>query len=159
MKGIIIYSTKYGSVEKAAKILKSKLQDNIVLANVMKEKVPSLEEFDTVMLGGSIYVGKIQKKLTSYINQHISELLNKKVGLFICAGQEEVLQKELETAFPKELYDYAAAKEVFGHEINLEKATFFDKLVIRNMIGIKQSYSKIDQDRIENFAKKMLADG
>lgn len=38
MKGIIVYATKYGSVEKAAKILKSFLPENTVLVNIKSEK-------------------------------------------------------------------------------------------------------------------------
>lgn len=155
MKGIIIYSTKYGSVEKAAKILQSKLNIETSLVNVMKEKVPSLEEFDIVMLGGSIYVGRVQKQLTKYINEHLEELMNKKVGLFICAGQEAEVQKVLENAYPKDLYNHADAKETFGYEYNFEKASFIDKFILRKMAGVTSSVSNINSEKIEAFAKQM----
>lgn len=155
MKSIIIYSTKYGSVEKAAQILKSYLPENSVLVNVMREKVINLEEFDTVVLGGSIYMGKIQKKLTNYINSNIGKLLEKRVGLFVCAGEEdpEKQNKQLERVFSKELFNHAVTKETFGYEINFEKANFFHKLIFRSMSGIKESYSKINNDKIEKFAQ------
>ncbi|MDH7552618.1 MAG: flavodoxin domain-containing protein [Spirochaetota bacterium] len=61
MKEIIIYSTKYGSVERSAKMLKSYLPEDTVPVNVKNEKEVNIEDFDTVILGGSVYMGKIQK--------------------------------------------------------------------------------------------------
>ena len=155
MKGIIIYSTKYGSVEKAAKILKSFLSENTVLVNIKSKKDIDIKDFDTVILGGSVYMGKIQKELSNYINRNLSKLLKKRVGLFVCAGEEdpEKQNKQLERVFPKELLNQAIIKDTFGYEVNLEKANIFHKYIFRVMSGIKQSISKIDNDKIENFAR------
>ncbi|MFZ5639495.1 MAG: flavodoxin domain-containing protein [Bacillota bacterium] len=86
MRSLIIYATKYGCAEKAATILKSKMNGDVFLVNVMKEKVPGLDQYDNVILGGSIYIGKIQKALIKYIKSNLPSLLQKRVGLFICAG-------------------------------------------------------------------------
>jgi len=154
MKSIIIYATKYGSVEKAAKMLKSKMNSNVTSVNIMKEAVPNLDHYDIVILGGSIYVGKIQKKLTDYIAKHLPLLLNKKVGLFICAAQSEpVRTQELESAFSSELYNHATAKEAFGYEYRFEKLNFLDKLMVRVIAGVKTSQSDLCEEKIENFAK------
>ncbi|WP_141430796.1 flavodoxin domain-containing protein [Bacillus sp. 03113] len=156
MKTIIIYATKYGSVEKAAQILKSKMGGRVDLFNIMKESIPSLEKYDRVILGGSIYVGKIQKKLSNYTVKNLSTLLTKNIGLFICAGEKDsdVREKELIEAYPDELYQHATTKEIFGFEINYEKLNFLEKLVMRSK-GVKKSVSKIAEDKIEVFAKKM----
>lgn len=62
MKTIIIYTTKYGCAEKAAYLLRSKLGEGTEAVNLMHAKEPLLDKYDTVILGGSIYFGKIQKK-------------------------------------------------------------------------------------------------
>ena len=62
MKNLIVYATKHGTVKKCAEMLKVKLNGETVLANV-NEEVPDLDNFDNVILGGSIYIGKIQKRV------------------------------------------------------------------------------------------------
>lgn len=157
MKSIIIYTTKYGSVEKAAERLKSKMDGEVHLVNIMKEKSPALNEYDCVILGGSIYAGKVQKELTEYISQNVPLLLEKRVGLFICAGQPEPIKtQELQTSFPVELFEHAAAKDVFGYEYNFEKLNFLEKLVIRVVAGVKSSKFELSDEKIDHFAKQLM---
>lgn len=154
MRSLIIYATKYGCVEKAATILKSKMDGDVSLANIANKKVPTLDDYDNVILGGSIYVGKIQKLLTNYIKANLPILLHKRVGLFICAGQPEpVRTQELEQAFPAELYNHAAAKDVFGYEFRFDKLSFLDKLIMRKVAGVTQSISDLSEEKIESLAK------
>ncbi|MHB9142378.1 MAG: flavodoxin domain-containing protein [Paludibacter sp.] len=154
MRSLIIYATKYGCVEKAANMLKSKMNGEVFLVNITEEKVPSLDDFDNVILGGSIYIGKIQKTLTNYIKSNLPFLLHKRIGLFICAGESEpVRTKELAEAFPAELFNHAAAKEVFGHELCYEKLNVLDKLIMRSIKGVTKSSSDLSEQKIENFAK------
>lgn len=157
MKSIIIYSTKYGCTEKAAKILKSKLEGEVELRNIMKESISALDEYDNVILGGSIYIGKIQKKLTEYMEKNLQVLLKKRVGLFICAGEtnEELAAKELEGAFPAELYKHALSREDFGFEINYEKLNFFEKFIMKKVKGVKENYFELKEETIEKFAKDL----
>lgn len=161
MRSVIIYATKYGTAEKAAKILKEKLKGEVTLINIMKEKSPSFKECDNVIIGGSIYVGKIQKELTSYMKSNLSELMKKRIGLFICAAlnEQEKLAKELDDAFPEELRRTAAVKEAFGYEFSFEKMSFFDKMATKTIVGIKSSVSELDTSAIESFAKVMNSQG
>jgi menaquinone-dependent protoporphyrinogen oxidase len=157
MKSIVIYATKYGSAEKAAGILKSGMEGQVHQVNIMKQKAPVLDEYDNVILGGSIYMGRIQKKITDYITANLPVLLNKRIGLYICAGlpDPETRAKELAGAFNAELYEHAVCKEIFGHELNYEKMGFLDKLIMKAVKGDKNSSSEFYQDKIEAFAKAM----
>lgn len=158
MKTLIIYATKYGCTEKAANILREKMNGEILLINIAKDKVPNLDDYDNIILGGSIYVGKIQKTLTSYINSNLPYLLHKRVGLFICAAQPEpVRTKELEEAFPVELYNHAVAKDAFGYEYRFDKLKFLDKLIVRKIAGVTDSVYELSEQKIENFAKAVEA--
>ncbi len=160
MKTLIIYTTKYGCVEKAVNILKSKIEGDVSVANITREKAPGPEPFDNIILGGSIYVGKIQKALTKYIDANLRTLLSKKVGLFICAAQPEpVCTKELEDNFPVELYEHAVVKEVFGHEYRLEKVSFIHKMILRKVAGVTESASALSEEKIGNFAETMNYSG
>ncbi|MDP4144760.1 MAG: flavodoxin domain-containing protein [Bacillota bacterium] len=157
MKSIIIYSTKYGTVEKAAKILKSKISHETEIINVAKDKIPALDDYDNIILGGSIYAGRTQKELIEFSNQNLQQLLKKKIGLFICGAQseKESIEKELKDAFSLELYNHAIFKDSFGSEINFEKLNFMEKIILRIVKGDKSSYSDIHENKIEELVKVM----
>lgn len=156
-KKIIIYTTKYGFVTKVASTLKAKLGGEVDLVNLAKEKAPSLGGYDTVILGGSIYFGKVQKKLAAYMRQAMPELAGKKLGLFVCAGIPDPVKKreELEQAFPPELFKQAVCKDILGDEIVYEKLSFLDKFITRRISGSTAGQSHYDENRIEAFAQAL----
>jgi menaquinone-dependent protoporphyrinogen oxidase len=156
-KKIIIYTTKYGFVTKVATTLKAKLGGEVELVNLMKAQAPSLQDYDTVILGGSIYFGKVQKKLAAYVRDAMPELAGKKVGLFVCAGvpDPETKRKELEQAFPPELMKQAVCKDILGDEIVYEKLSFLDKFITRRISGSTAGQSHFEENRIEAFAQAL----
>ena len=156
MKGIIIYATRYGCTEKAAKILQKKIP-GIKTVNIMKEKAPDLSLFDTVILGGPIYVGKTLSGLASYMQQNIEILKKKKLALFLCAGEQDSVQigRLLRDAFPEEIYRIAAVHEVFGGELRWEKLDFMTRLILKLVKGIKEGYSRLSEEKIGRFANEI----
>lgn len=156
MKTIIIYTSKYGCAEKAAYLLKNLLGEGTEVVNLMHAKEPTLERYDTVILGGSIYYGKIQKQMTAFASKYQNELGKKRVGLFICAGAKgEQATQELKSSFPEELYNQSITKEVFGDEIYEEKLTLLDRLVLRMVKGKNKSVNGLSKETIERFALAM----
>lgn len=59
MSTLIAYSTKYGCAEKCAKMISDELKDRVDLINLRKENDVDLQKYDKVIIGGSIYIGKI----------------------------------------------------------------------------------------------------
>lgn len=159
MKCIIIYATRYGCAEEAAKRLQKQLDGECRLVNIMSESVPPLKNFDTVILGGSVYIGRVQKQLSSYIGDNLNILLDKKIGLYICAGapKQEQLKGEFENAYPHDLLEHAAAKAVLGYAFLFEKMKFFDKLIMKKIKGDAVSVSEYYDDRIIQFAEALSA--
>ncbi len=153
MKNLIVYSTKYGFVEKCIDMLKYKLKYKTDVLNIASKRYPDLNRYDWIILGGSIYAGKIQKNLTRYIEKNIKELLSKKIALFICSGTEgDKAKKYLENSFPDALFNCAISKEVFGGEFKLEKLTFLERFVIERIIGIKEDFTRINEKNINSMA-------
>ncbi len=62
MKNCILFTTKHGSTEKASLLLKEKLNAETDIINLKDVKKPDISDYDTVILGASIYMGKIQKQ-------------------------------------------------------------------------------------------------
>ncbi|AHV97662.1 flavodoxin domain-containing protein [Paenibacillus sabinae] len=157
MKTLILFTTRHGCTTKAAGLLQARMGQGTDAVNLMTDSVPELSEYETVILGGSIYYGGIQKQMTEFINKEQSRLASKKIGLFICAAEpEEKARKELEGAFPDVLRTRAAAADVFGDELDYSKLSLPERLIFRAVKGKSKKGKGLSLEKIDRFAAKML---
>ncbi|MGP4070159.1 flavodoxin domain-containing protein [Halobacillus sp. B29] len=156
MKTLIVYGTRHGSAKKVAYRLRTKLPGEVHVRSVMKERIPPLGDYDTIVLGGSIYMGKIQKELRQFAEEKETELLQKKVALYICAGEPDpaLLERELKDSFSEKLYDHAVVKEVAGHEIHMDQLNLLEKSILR-MKGVKRSTYQLSEEMMDHTAEKL----
>jgi menaquinone-dependent protoporphyrinogen oxidase len=157
MKTLIIYATKYGSVEHVPVILAKKMEGDVCSVNISTGQVPSLEEYDAIIVGGSNYAGKIQKELKGFIEKNLPLLLEKSVGLFLCAAHPdpEIREKELKENFPSELYYHAIAKETMGYEIHYQRMNIVERLLARMIMKVKTDQTVLADERIDKFVEEM----
>jgi menaquinone-dependent protoporphyrinogen oxidase len=89
------------------------------------------------------------------MQQNSEVLKRKRLALFICAGEQDpaVLEKQLASAFPEELYNRAIVREVFGGELYWGNLDFMTKLMLRVVKGIKEGYSRLSEVKIDSFAR------
>ncbi|MFH0910207.1 MAG: flavodoxin domain-containing protein [Planctomycetota bacterium] len=154
MKTLIAYGTKYGSVAKCARLLREELRGETDLADLMEGPPPDCAPYDGVILGGSIYAGRVQKEVRAYSRANEKALLGKRLGLFLCAGAEgERGRRYLRSVFPPALYERAHCRDVFGHEVYYEKMNFFEKILMRILSGEKKSCSRLNLEAIRVFAE------
>jgi menaquinone-dependent protoporphyrinogen oxidase len=154
MKTLIAYGTKYGCTEKCASMLARKIPGEVTVLNLKENANHNIGEYDNVIIGGSIYAGKIQGIVKNFCEGNLKTLLSKKVGLFICCGFEgEKAEKQLVESFPATLQAKAMAKGFFGSEMSLERMGFLDRMIVRKVAKITESYSRILEDNILEFAK------
>lgn len=152
MSYLIIYMSRHGTTEKVALQLKERLGvDNVMLVNLEWDEVPDLNDFQTVIIGGSVHSGMVQDEITQFCHQYKDALLQKRLGLFMCFMNNALREDEFEDSFPMKLRLHATAKGLFGGEFLFERMTPEEQLAVRKNKGIYQSVSKIDQDAIENF--------
>ncbi|WP_052410236.1 flavodoxin domain-containing protein [Paenibacillus durus] len=157
MKAIILYTSRHGCAEQAALALRSRLGEGTETVNLMHNYSPSLAGFDTVILGGSIYYGKIQKQMSEFIDREQSGLADKRIGLYICAGEsEDKAGLELLRSFPESLCLKAKAAEVLGNEVKFSKLSLAERLVYRAVTGKSGDRGRLYTNRIENFVFKLL---
>ncbi|MBN1298131.1 MAG: flavodoxin [Actinobacteria bacterium] len=159
MNILIAYASKYGCTEKCANILSENLKKDGLTVTVFdlagRQKI-SLEDYGTVLIGGSIMVGKLNPVVKKFCENNLSELLKKKIGLFICAAAEELAEKEMADNFPKELLNMASAKGYFGYEYNFEKMNFAIRAIIKKMSKVENSVSNILEGNIKEFAENLM---
>ena len=153
MKTAILYASSRGTTEKAAQLLMTKLNGQVSLINLKKEKTIDLADFDAVILGSSIHAGMVQGKMKNFITANENELLLKKLGLFICCMYEgEKADEQLQTAYPEQLQQHSVVNAVFGGEFDFKKMNFVEKFIIKKMSGSTENVSTLSEEKIFEFA-------
>jgi len=155
MKTIIIYATKYGAAGEIAQRIASKI-DGAVVHN-LKKSVPSLEEYDCIILGSSVYAGMIRKEAKYFLSQYGDVLKNKTFGLFL-SGLDRGSNEAFFTAnFSPEILQNSKAKSFIGGIYDPKKAGFMERFIMR-MITKQSGYiDTIKDSKIEKFAEAMKA--
>ena len=159
MNILILYATKHGTTGKIADIMREKLNEHEVnVVNLNKDKAPALETYERVLIGGSVYAGRLQKKTSQFLSKYHDELMKKEIGLFLCGMTED--EKEIEElikrVFPEDLRNHAKATAMLGGEFLLEKLNFFERFVIKKVGNVTKSQSKINNGAIEGFVKAII---
>lgn len=153
LKTLILYSSKYGTTEKCAELLASQLKGSVSAINLKKDSIKDIKEYDYVLIGGSIYAGTIDKAVKSFIEANEELLKGKNTGLFLCCSEKEkALNEFMKNNFPAWLMEKAFVKEHLGHEIKLEEMNFFERGLLKHIMKVKESYSKIDNEAIARLA-------
>jgi menaquinone-dependent protoporphyrinogen IX oxidase len=91
MKGIIIYKGKYGATHQYAHSLGSMLHIPVILSDDVQGK--DLDRFDYIILGSSVYIGKLQ--LSDWLKSNVVEIRYKKIFFFIVCGTSPDAKQKL----------------------------------------------------------------
>ena len=158
METAIIYATSHGTTEKVAQKIKMEIGDDSTLFNLKTNPSIDLSQFDAVIIGGSIHAGNIQRKVKDYCSSNLVDLLQKKVGLFICGMNEPQLEVEFKNAYPELLRKHAVTTKCVGGEFLFEKMNFFERFIVRKISGVSQSVSKIDEAKVHEIVREMNFD-
>lgn len=153
-KVLIAYATKHGCTEECAKALSGKITAETDLWDLREKKQIDLDAYGKVIIGGSIYAGRIMKEVRDFCAKNESVLKGKKLGLFICGTSEgDTAAKQVEASFPEVLLKAALVKESFGGKIVLNKMNFMEKKIIKVVAKVESDMSNISENRIDRFAK------
>lgn len=156
MNTLVVYVSKYGATQKCVHLLEENLIGEVSIMDLAEKNRFDLSLFDTVIIGGPIFMGKIHRKVSTYCNENLASLLEKRIGLFICGMAEgDALTKEIETNFPKELLDKAEVKTCFGGEFSLSKMGFLSKTIVKKVSKVTEDISSLREDAIHDFANVM----
>ena len=173
MKSLIVFASKHGFTEKVAHILRDKLlgdprevsgevsgevASGVSIFDLKKHKPSSIKEYDVVIIGGSIYVGKIQAEIAQFCKENLDTLLKKRIGLFISCGLQDKSEEQLKTVFPQELLRNATATGYFGYEFNYSKMKFFERTITKMLTKKKESECRILTENIQHFTNQMKSE-
>lgn len=133
MKILIAYTSKNGTTAKCAKMLAEKLEvsHEVIVTDMNKEDTVPPEGFDVVVLGSSVRMGAVSKKLKKYIKANVDMLNSKLCAVFLCCGFPDEFEEYL-SQIPKYLIP-SLGIHCFGGELKPREARGFDKIIIKIM--------------------------
>ncbi len=131
MKLLVIYSTKNGVSRRCAQMLCDRLDSSfeITLCSI-SDAPPSPEGFDVAVIGGSIRMSRLDKRLRSYLRTHAQKLNNIHCAIFICCGFSDSFDDYVHFQVPKNLIP-SLGIHYFGGELKPDKLKGIDKLMVK----------------------------
>jgi len=148
MKGLVIYKGKYGATKQYAIWIGQELQ--LTVASADRFPLDELPKYDYIILGSSVYIGKLEIK--DWLKKNFQVLRNKKIFLFQVAGSpSDQIEK-------RESYNKASLSSTI-----LEKIQFYylpGRMIMRNLSAwdrfMLHMGAKLTKDPVEKTA--MLTD-
>ncbi len=156
MNTLVVYAGNQGCTESVAEKMKEDLGENVILINLKKIANPILEEFERVIIGGTVLNGQIQKQVRLFCQKNHDDLLTKELGLFICSVEEGVsIKEQIINVYADELYHAAKSVAVFKSGLDFSRMNFLEKMIARNVKGLSRNTSKIDNEAVRKFSRRM----
>ncbi len=140
MKLLIAYAGKSGTSRECADLLASLLPNFSVLVADLGRETPDPADYDYIVLGGSVRMGKAARPLRKFLRAHEETLGKKPHTLFLCCGLAEQFGFYAERTFAPAVRESAEEVLYFGGRLDPAKARGFDRLLVRMMRNaIKES--------------------
>jgi menaquinone-dependent protoporphyrinogen oxidase len=99
-KVLIVYGTRYGASagtsEEIARVLQGEGLD-VKIVNAKKESVKDITEYDLVIVGSGMQMGKWTGEPENFLKKFQKELANKKVAIFVSSGAQALIEYEKKT--------------------------------------------------------------
>ena len=139
MNTLIAYSTTLGCTEQCASKLKDDLGNGVEMIRISRRKRFNLQQYDTIIVGGSIHEGMIQRSVYKFCENNLDILMQKQVGLFVCCMDPDANEQELiDRAFPETLVNHALSSGFFGGELNIKKMNLLQKIMTRKAARLQK---------------------
>lgn len=156
MKTLIIYTTSNSCTQKAVAELSQKLSGQVQSIDLKHSQTPSLDEFDRIIIGGSIQSSQVRQRINYFCLTHMHILRKKEIGLFICSSEKaEIARVKIENTFPEELHQLAKTEAIFSGVFNLEEMNLVKRVLVTKLGSILGNSPTPDFESIERFAVRM----
>lgn len=154
---LIVYASRHGDAEKCARDIFDLIDGKVDICDLSnRESFPDTSTYDTVIIGSSIYHGKIPESVSNFCRVNLDILTQKRLGLFItCPDSGERAEKKLQEAYPPELFNSAIISDYFGGEIDPSGFSILERIITNRLSGPRESSIPVFREKIEKFAKKM----
>ncbi len=157
MNTLIVYSSKHGTTSSVAGLIWSRMdKKHTHVTNVYDVHDYKISHYDTIIIGASVHVGKIQSSMSRFIEHYYDLLLQKRVGLFLCCMKEgDEALRQFEEVFPEELRISSVSSRIVGGEFKVGRMSLWDKLTVKRRFGYLFDTSTINHDYIKEFVREV----
>ncbi len=153
MKTLIVYASKHGAAAEIGHRIGKKLGAKAY--DLKSGKVPPLDGYDCVIVGSSVYAGKLRKEAKAFVSENADALNRIKLGLYVSGMAQEGEEGYLTGNYPQEIVARAAAKAMLGGIADPKKENLFEKLVMRIVTKSGQYKNTISDEKINAFVGKL----
>jgi menaquinone-dependent protoporphyrinogen oxidase len=155
MKTIVLYATKHGAAEEIARRIAEKIAGAVI--HDLKQSLPSLTDFDCIIIGSSLYAGMIRKEAKFFLSKNTNLLQEKKLGLFLCGMDTNGEKAHFDSNFSADILQKAKAISFLGGIFDPKKAGIFERLIFKVVTKQNVYTNTINDSKIEQFAESMRA--
>ncbi len=157
MKSLIIACGNYGATVKAANILSRRLEGEVVVFDPNNGNPPSLSDFDNIILGGNVRMGRLNKNFRRWSKKLKKAGDNTRVYAYMLCGFSEKSDGYLAKA--KKLLPFARRVYYVGGILSAENVSgFWANVIIDAREGLKKAgkpLPTIDKKRLEELATEI----
>lgn len=154
MNVLVVYATKTGVTEDIAKRLKESSKQSLDVVSVKACTNEQLMKAEAFVLGAGVYIGKLHRKMRSFMKRHASRLLEKPLLMYVCAGEpEENLDDVLEISVPKNIQDHASRVLHTGGQFRYERMKPLTRWLIK---AVQKNRDDASEPTINEQAIKRL---
>jgi len=174
MNALVVFGTRYGSTAKIAEEIGAVLSDEgfkVRVVNAAKDTISDISEFDVVIVGSGIKMGKWTKETLNFLKKFEADLSRKKVALFVSCGysrEPDKVDEARENFLIKVADRYPSIKPVslglFGGVFAFNRYGFAERLVFRGIkkelekqgIETKKPYDFRDWEKIREWTRSVI---
>jgi len=181
VRALVVYGTRYGATADTSEVIAEVLRQEgfeVTVINAKDDKLRSISEFELIVVGSGIRMGRWTKEPEKFLEKFQQELSHKKLALFVCCSSAHPLTKgeektkEIEDARIKYLEEKAGkynlhpiALGLFGGVYDFNKMGWFFRKTMSSVkpqleeAGFKETeegrYDTRDLNAIRHWAKKV----
>ncbi len=154
MKTLVLYSSKHGAAEKFAHLVGDFLPDSEV-RDVSDKEGLDWDRYDALIMGASIYAGRIRKPFLKFLATHREVLLAKPLRLFVVGADEEKHRETAERNIPAALLEHAGGVVYGGHIFDFERLGFFERFIVRKVAKVQGSRFALREEAARQLAASL----
>jgi len=174
LNALVVFGTRYGSTARIAEEIGKVLSGEglkVRVVNVAKNPISDISEFDVVIVGSGIKMGKWTSETLDFLKRYEADLSQKRVALFASCGysrEPDKVDGARENFLIKIANRYPSIKPVslglFGGVFSFDKYGFAERLMFRGIkkdlekqgIDTKKPYDFRDWEAVHEWTKDVI---
>lgn len=125
MDTLIVFSSKYGAAKKSAEYLNEKLKGSLLID--LSQNEPNVESFKNIIVGGSVYGGKLSPRISKFLKNNRKLLKKKNLRIWVNCLTRQSFNEIIANEIPQELRK-SAGDIVFAGGILPESVSLADRI-------------------------------